>query len=187
MTTARRDAERNRRKVIEAATRLLGRDPSASLLEISQASGVGRTTLYRHFSDRNALVDSVLEEVIDRARERAIAVQADPEDPVHAIRALSEVHLETALLMGPLIQARDGASPVIEATKESEKGPTRVFLAAARRAGTIRTDQPLTWQQTVMRVVILTAVDRVRDGVAIEDAQLLVADTLVSILVPPGS
>ncbi|WP_166975392.1 TetR/AcrR family transcriptional regulator [Brevibacterium atlanticum] len=42
----------------EALTVLAG-NPAASMLDLSQGIGVGRTTLYRHFGDREALVAEV--------------------------------------------------------------------------------------------------------------------------------
>lgn len=187
MTPARRrDAERNRNRVIEAGIELLGRDPDASILDVAEASGVGRTTFYRHFSDREDLVDTVLEEVLERARRASAEVAADPSDPVDAIRRLSAVHLDIALRFGSLIQSRNGVSTVVEAAKDAEMSPTRTFLEHARQAGTIRTDSPLAWQQTVMRVVTLTAVEQVEQGaIPRSDAHDLVAATLVAILVPP--
>lgn len=41
--------------VSEALTQLAA-NPQASMIELSQSIGVGRTTLYRHFGDREALV-----------------------------------------------------------------------------------------------------------------------------------
>lgn len=41
--------------VSEALTQLAAK-PQASMIELSQSIGVGRTTLYRHFGDREALV-----------------------------------------------------------------------------------------------------------------------------------
>lgn len=43
--------------VSEALTQLAA-NPQASMIELSQSIGVGRTTLYRHFGDREALVSA---------------------------------------------------------------------------------------------------------------------------------
>jgi AcrR family transcriptional regulator len=51
----RRDAERHRERIIEAARRLLAQSPSTSLTDIAAAAGISRSTLHRHFSDRKAL------------------------------------------------------------------------------------------------------------------------------------
>ncbi|MEZ5155933.1 MAG: TetR/AcrR family transcriptional regulator [Solirubrobacterales bacterium] len=181
----RSDAERNRRRIIEAGIEVLSADPEANIGEVAEASGVGRTTLYRHFDTRDELVDAILEEMIERSRRQAAATDPDPEDPATAIRGLSRAHLDMALIFGSLIQARNGLSPVVESAKDTDQSPTKVFLDRARRAGTIRTDQPREWQQTVMQVVTLTAIDEVRAGeIGKDDAYEMVALTLSAILLP---
>jgi AcrR family transcriptional regulator len=62
---ARRDAERNRARLIEAGRAVLtelGAD--APLEEIARRAGVGIGTLYRHFAMREALVDAIFAEHI---------------------------------------------------------------------------------------------------------------------------
>ena len=74
----RADAVRNREVVLQSAAAVLVADPDASMQTIAQVSGLGRTTLYRHFSNRGALLDALvdlaviefraaLETVVDRA------------------------------------------------------------------------------------------------------------------------
>jgi AcrR family transcriptional regulator len=181
----RSDAERNRRRIIEAGIDLLSSDPDASMEAVAEASGVGRTTLYRHFESRNELVDAILGEMIERSRRLSAASDPDPADPAGAIRGLSRAHLDMAFLFGSLIEASDGLSPIVEAAKDTDESPTKVFLDRARAAATIRTDQPREWQQTVMRVVTLTAIEEARAGeIARHDAYELVAATLTAILLP---
>lgn len=48
-----------REALIREALTALAADPGAAMGEISQAIGVGRTTLYRHFGDRESLVAEV--------------------------------------------------------------------------------------------------------------------------------
>ena len=55
MSPRRRDARRNRERIVEAATRLLAQSPAASLTDIAAAAGVSRSTLHRHFPHREAL------------------------------------------------------------------------------------------------------------------------------------
>ncbi|MCW3039005.1 MAG: SpoIIE family protein phosphatase, partial [Solirubrobacterales bacterium] len=70
--TRRSDALANVARIVEVATRLLARDPDVSTGEIAAAAGVGRSTLYRHFETREALVDAVRR----RARDQADADQS---------------------------------------------------------------------------------------------------------------
>ncbi|MFN8113396.1 MAG: TetR/AcrR family transcriptional regulator [Solirubrobacterales bacterium] len=185
MTKRRSDAERNRQRLIETAVDLLTADPETNIQEIADASGVGRTTIYRNFAGREELIEAALGVVIERSQQAAGELELDPADPDATIRSLSTVHLDLAFRFGPLIRSQDGDSPTVEEAKDTDDSPTKVFLDAARELGTIRSDQPREWQQTVMRTVALTAIAEVEAGViAKEDSYGLVAETLVAILVP---
>lgn len=56
----RADAQRNRTAILEAAARLFETSESASIADVADAAGLTRTTVYRHFPDRDALVDALL-------------------------------------------------------------------------------------------------------------------------------
>src|SRR3954465_15102023 len=65
----RSDARRNRRTVLDAAVALLAQRPQATMQEIADASGLGRTTVYRHFPRRQDLIDALFEDVLREAAE----------------------------------------------------------------------------------------------------------------------
>jgi AcrR family transcriptional regulator len=74
----RRDAERNRARLIEIGRGVLAElGPDAPLEEIARRAGVGIGTLYRHFPTREALVASIfaehMEEVLAAAEDAAEA------------------------------------------------------------------------------------------------------------------
>ncbi|WP_354697689.1 hypothetical protein DSM112329_03326 [Paraconexibacter sp. AEG42_29] len=58
-TSRRSDARANGTRIVETAADVLARRPHASTGEIARAAGVGRSTLYRHFETREALVAAV--------------------------------------------------------------------------------------------------------------------------------
>ncbi len=181
--TRRSDALRNRRSVIEAGTALLTRDPDMSIQQIADASGLGRTTVYRHFPNRELLLEAVLESVMENARRSLAEPEVDPAEPEAAIRTLSDGIMGLGLEYGDLIAKRDGQSAVFEAAKEADGSPTRRFLEQARDRATISTGMSLRWQRSVMQAVPLAAVDEVRAGTIGEDeARRLAGDTLASIL-----
>jgi AcrR family transcriptional regulator len=66
----RADARRSAAAVLDAATTLLGRHPSASMEEIAAAAGVTRQTVYAHFASREALLAAV----VDRITAEAVAL-----------------------------------------------------------------------------------------------------------------
>lgn len=82
----RADAERNRRRLLEAAKAAFAEKGSeASLEEIAQSAGVGIGTLYRRFPNRDALIAAVYRnetEQLVRAAERL----AETRSPTEALR-----------------------------------------------------------------------------------------------------
>jgi AcrR family transcriptional regulator len=151
-------------------------------------SGLGRTTFYRHFGDRDELLEAVLAEIVEQARQTTAAAAIDPADPGPSIRRMTSAYLEVAFAYGPLIDSLDGASATLDSALESDRSPTKRFLDAARDLGTIRTDMPRRWQQSVMRSVPLTGIQQVAAGYLTRpEAERLVAGTLSSVLLPERS
>jgi AcrR family transcriptional regulator len=73
MTTLRADAERNRERVLDHATRVLARDRGAGVGEIALAAGVGRATLYRHFATREDLLVAIHERAFEESEAAIVA------------------------------------------------------------------------------------------------------------------
>jgi AcrR family transcriptional regulator len=76
--TLRRDAQRNRERIVASARRLFARDGlDASVEEITRDAGVGMGTLYRHFATKEELIDAVLEESFEELLAVAEAAVAE--------------------------------------------------------------------------------------------------------------
>ena len=65
----RADAERSIAAILDAATRVLRRDPHASVEQIAREAGTSRQTVYAHFAAREVL----LEALVERATQRVVA------------------------------------------------------------------------------------------------------------------
>lgn len=80
----RADALRNRERIIDTA-RTVFREQGydASLDEIAKRAGVGAGTLYRHFPNRDALLDAILQNWVERveaATEKTLAHEGPPRE-----------------------------------------------------------------------------------------------------------
>jgi TetR/AcrR family transcriptional repressor of mexCD-oprJ operon len=137
----RADARRNIRSILEAAARVLAEDPAASIQEIADAAEVSRPTVYRHFSNREELIDAIRLEAMTQARETLDAAAASSEP---AADALERLILDFAGIVAryPLLASLIG-------TKHHPKdhGPPEGLIEAfnsladrGRRDGTLRPD-----------------------------------------------
>lgn len=73
----RADAERNRQKILEVAARVFAeRGIDATLNDIAHAAGVGVGTVYRKFSDKNALIQELIDEKLNGVLARVDAASA---------------------------------------------------------------------------------------------------------------
>jgi TetR/AcrR family transcriptional regulator, mexCD-oprJ operon repressor len=137
----RADARRNIRSILEAAARVLAEDPAASVQEIADAAEVSRPTVYRHFSNREELIDAIGLEAMTQAREALDAAAASSEPAADALERLI-LDLADIVASYPLLATLIGTKQ-----KPKDHGPPEGFLAAfdslvarGRRDGTLRPD-----------------------------------------------
>jgi AcrR family transcriptional regulator len=99
-TPRRRDAQRNRSAIVQAASEAMTTPRTAvGMSEIARRAGVGQATLYRHFPDRDALTAAVIGYQIERLE---LLVDAGGGDPGTFRRVLGEL-LRTQVTMRPLV------------------------------------------------------------------------------------
>jgi AcrR family transcriptional regulator len=112
----RADAARNRRRILEAAERLVAERGVEALLmhEVAEAAGVGVGTVYRRFGDRAGLAYALLDE---RTREFQEAFLYGPPPlgpvapPVERLRAFLFAYVDELETHGELNLMAETASP----------------------------------------------------------------------------
>jgi AcrR family transcriptional regulator len=173
----RADARRNHDSVLEAGARLLAERPSASMQEIADASGVGRTTVYRHFPAREDLVVALVERVAEEVTAvsaSAVAIDRPAED---VIRRLS---YDMVALGRRWRFLRDQLGEVRASLTDSDIA-WRDWVVQAQRRGDLRDDWPADWVLAITRGLITEAITEA-DTIGAERASQLLSDTLITSL-----
>ena len=161
----RSDAARNRTAIVDAALELVGRDPQASLADIASAAGVGRVTLYGHFSSREELLEAALRRAIERADADLAEVDLTG-DALVALERLVRGSWEIVARFHGLLAAMQRAVDT-EHIRSHHAAPLERLEALVRRGqdeGSVRTDVPASWLTTCTTVILHTAAAEVRAG-----------------------
>jgi AcrR family transcriptional regulator len=161
----RKDAELNRRKILDAAGELFAeRGLGVTLNDVAHHAGVGVGTVYRRFPDKAQLIDELFEERLAEIYARIQQAIEDP-DPWHGLTSFLEGALE--------IQARDRAvkellfntpGGVERVAKMREKmfPLATVLVARARESGQLRADAAAQ-DIPMLQLMIGTIIDLSRD------------------------
>jgi AcrR family transcriptional regulator len=182
----RTDARRNRRTVLDAAVVLLAERPNATMQEIADASGLGRTTVYRHFPRRQDLVDALFVEVLREAWEAIAEALRDDGDALDLLRVLGPRMIGVGdryrfLEVHPELRER-------ALTAHDEVGnPLAARLTEAQRRGELRDDMPVSWMLTTLRGLAVVAMIEVTAGrLTVAQAGDLLGETLAAAFAPRG-
>ncbi len=185
----RSDARRNRRTVLDAAVALLAQRPQATMQEVADASGLGRTTVYRHFPRRQDLIDALYEEVLSESAatvREAIAAAASARELLCDLGA-------RVIAIGDRYRFLDAHPELRERTLagagDSEgSDPLHEYLSAAQARGEVRDDVPVAWMLTSMRGLAVVAMVEVGAGrMTVEEAGRHVGETCASAFATAGS
>ena len=172
---------RTRRAIIESATAVLSRTPDASLGTIARAAGVGRTTVHRHFPDRDALVRAIADAAMDATRDAYAAARLDEGPPIDALARL--VHELVALGDRFAFLLREPAlvgDPAVDAAEREMAAPIVVLIERGRASGALRDDLPVTWVLEVLMAAVYAAWGAIARGVlARADAPAAVTRTVL--------
>lgn len=161
----RRDAVRNRARILEAAGELFAeRGLGATLNDLAHHAGLGVGTVYRHFPDKDGLIETLFQARVDELVAIGEACLADP-DPWHGLVCALERNLE--------LQAADRG--LSELVRDSPMGLDRVIrvrerllpigeqlIRRAQAAGSVRTDID-TGDLPVIQLMVSLVQDASRD------------------------
>ena len=139
----RADARRNYEKVLAAAREAFAEGgESTALEEIARRAGVGIGTLYRHFPNRQALLEAVYLNEVDEVTRTAYEL-----DGLEAWEALNSwfsslvAYMGTKrALAGELLNYLEQDAPLFQQCRASLYAAGEPLLKRAQEAGVVRTD-----------------------------------------------
>jgi AcrR family transcriptional regulator len=141
--TRRADAERNRRRLIDAATEMFcERGLDVGVAEIAQQAGVGRGTLFRNFPTKEHLIAAIVVERINESisRGRAAFEAEDPGEALFDLLSQSVGRSQTDRAFFDALADTWMANEEIRAAHGELLGVLDALLRRAQSAGAVRTD-----------------------------------------------
>jgi AcrR family transcriptional regulator len=140
----RTDAQRNRSRILEVAKEAFSRSgANASLDDIARQSGVGAGTLYRHFPSRDALLEAVYSNEVEKlaVAARELSAKLPPVEALRAWMLLFVDYIATKQIIAPALNTLlGGPSKVYEASRSQVQGAIEVLVKRAIKSGEIRSD-----------------------------------------------
>ena len=183
----RADARANRQAVIDAALELLPERPEASIQEIADRSGVGRSTVYRHFPNREDLFEAIAAFAMEESR-AAVAEIFEREAPAEdTLRDVCRVNIELGRRFRALYVHPELTKPRLRSMSRSDDDPLGVFLRRARERGEVRGDQPVDWlRATFLSLNMAMVQDAFMGRIEPREAGEVLGETIVAAIVSDG-
>ncbi|WP_280266767.1 TetR/AcrR family transcriptional regulator [Nocardia wallacei] len=140
------DAADNRERIIETYLRLVTpATPDPRMDDVATTAGLARATLYRHFSDRDALRRAAHIRVLDET-ERLLREVFDRTEPFEdALATVVRESFDRVRLLQLLTSHQDYFDRRIARRWTRWKRPLIDLVGAAQDRGDLRADQPADW------------------------------------------
>ena len=144
MRRRRADAERNREKLLDAASALVmeGRG-ELSLAAVAERAGVGIGTLYRHFHSRDALLAGLYRNEVERLHDAAGTLARDL-PPLDALKAWLDRYAALMMVKYGFADAMKSAvksdAEIFTHSRSRLRAALSSLLDAAADAGVVRCD-----------------------------------------------
>ena len=161
----RKDAERNRRRILDAARELFAEHGlGVTLNDVAHHAGVGVGTVYRRFPDKTALIESLFEESLQEIGDRLRAAVAEPDAWHGLVTFLEEQFDHHARDQGlrELVTATPDGMARVSRLRDELLPLTEALVARAQASGAMRDDVAPT-DIAVLQVIMSSVIDATRD------------------------
>jgi AcrR family transcriptional regulator len=165
------------RAILDAADRVLAENPAATLQQIADAAGVARTTVHRRFASREALLDALVQDMLEQMEAVIDDSRPDTAPPLVALHELSAGYIRVKSRWR-IADAHPSAAH--EDVVERIKAKNRALFQRLADTGTIAPDTDLDWAIRVFFALLHEAIERrAATGNEPDTLAALVTSTLV--------
>jgi AcrR family transcriptional regulator len=162
----RSDAERSAAAILDAAGRVLGQNPHASLEDVANAAGVTRQTVYAHFPSRGALIATLTDRATDRVTAALQAADLDNGPATEALLRLVQISWE--IFDSERLPLAAPSPPSDPDRERQQHQPVFEMLEKlvrrGQRDGDLDPDAPVTWVIAATTALGHAAGEEVRAG-----------------------
>lgn len=140
-------AERSQKALLRAGLELLNANPEATLSDIANHAGVGRTTLYRQYETREKLVSAIAVYCLEACDEAAEPIDDQAGSALDAVRLLFSLTMPLTAELQFLMNLENWAEsdPEIAAISERHAREMRELVELGKKEGSIDKSLPTSW------------------------------------------
>ncbi len=136
----RADAVRNAEAIVDAASKVLAVDPTASVQDVAAACGLHRATVHRHFASREDLIHAVRVQAFSDTQVELDRLAADGSlDPMVALEKMALALFEVGDRYR-IYRFTTTLGPGIDRQRDEVRAPMGVVIKRAQKAGLLRKD-----------------------------------------------
>jgi AcrR family transcriptional regulator len=148
--------------LLDTAAEVLVRRPDATLRTIAGAAGVSRTTIFNRFPTRDALLEALAVDTLERMRAGMAALDWSPErDPTDVVEDLWRMVQPLSDRAAFLRTGPTHESPDVTTGWTTAFTPWGVYVATLHAMGRVRDDLPLRWLIGSLVGLLFAAFDEV--------------------------
>jgi len=136
----RADAVRNAEAIVEAASRVLAEDPTASVQDVASACGLHRATVHRHFASRDELIHAVRVQAFRETQVEVDVLASDPDlEPLVALERIALALFDVGDRYR-IYRFTTTLGPGIDRERDDVRAPIADVIRRAQKAGDLRKD-----------------------------------------------
>lgn len=165
---------RTEQAILNAASKVWAYNRTASLPQIAEAAGVGRTTLHRYFPEREMLLKAAVQYSLQAINCSVVDAQPAMGTPSQALERVitalvANSELITFVFSGQSLSVQETSS---KDEKTTDRDPIIELIKRGQTEGVFSKDVTSEWIQQVIWAIIYTAFEQVNKG-AIDKYQLV--------------